>query len=85
MKEICRKSSDNWTMWQDFRVASPSNAWRFFFFFFIRFGEQFFAVSRPFSRGGDFGLHGTWSAYQYSPGSNKLPRKSLATHLLVMS
>ena len=57
MKEVCRKSSDNWTMWQDVRVASPSKAWRFFSFsFFICLGEQFIAVSRPFSRGGNFGL-----------------------------
>ena len=86
VKEICRKSSDNWTMWHSGRTLELPLLVRpavFFFFFFICLGEQFFAASRPFSRGGNFGLPGTWSAYRYSPGStgNKLRRKSPATHL----
>ena len=40
MKEVCRKSSDNWTMWQDVRVASPSKAWRFFLFLFLFVSES---------------------------------------------
>ena len=40
VKEICRKSWDNWTMWQDVRVASPSKAWRFFSFSFLFVSES---------------------------------------------
>ena len=39
-----------------------------FFFFFCLVGADFWCVFRPFSRGGSFGLHSTWTDYSSSYG-----------------
>jgi len=40
-----------------------------FFFFLLSQGADFWCVFRPFSGGGNFGLHSTWSDYSSSYGS----------------
>ena len=51
----------------DVGVASLSKAWRFFLFSLTQRAD-FWCVFRPFSRGGNFGLHSTRLVYSSSYG-----------------
>ena len=45
-----------------------------FFFFLLSQGADFWCVFRPFSGGGNFGLHSTWSDYSSSYGITMLAK-----------
>ena len=44
----------------------------FFYFFFCVGGRVFWCVFPPFSRGGNFGLHSTWSVYSSFYGTGAI-------------